>query len=166
MKRYIPVRKRRRDQIIRERIHDPYRALQKLHEPTVCPQCGAVYHDGRWQWAQERPANAQEAICQACRRINDRYPAGEIILSGRYTKSHLDEILHVARHCESLEKAEHPLNRIMAVEEEPDRIRITTTDVHLPHRIAHALAKAFHGAITTYYDEEGCFARATWHRDE
>jgi hypothetical protein len=34
-----------------DHILDPYQARQKLHEGTVCPQCGAVYHDGRWRAA-------------------------------------------------------------------------------------------------------------------
>jgi hypothetical protein len=166
VKRYIPVRKRRRDQIIRERVHDPYKALQKLHEPTVCPQCGAVFHEGRWQWAKVKPEGAASAVCQACHRLNDHYPAGELILTGRFLAAHKDEIIHLARHQEKAENAEHPLNRIMAIEEEAGRIRITTTDVHLPHRIAHAIGKAFHGATDVHYDEQGHFARATWHRDD
>ena len=27
---------------------DPYKSVKKQLEPTVCPQCGAVYHGGRW----------------------------------------------------------------------------------------------------------------------
>jgi hypothetical protein len=27
-------------------IIDPYKKVAKLHEPTFCPQCGAVYHEG------------------------------------------------------------------------------------------------------------------------
>jgi hypothetical protein len=28
---------------------DAYQAKGKLPEPTVCPQCSAVFHEGRWQ---------------------------------------------------------------------------------------------------------------------
>jgi hypothetical protein len=38
----------RRGRPIREREHDPYKSESKLPEPTVCPQCQAVYHAGRW----------------------------------------------------------------------------------------------------------------------
>jgi NMD protein affecting ribosome stability and mRNA decay len=166
VKRYIPVRKRRRDQIIRERIHDPYKAMQKMHEPTHCPQCGAVFHEGRWQWAKVKPEGAATALCQACHRMNDRYPAGELLLTGRYLASHKDEIVKLARHHETRENAEHPLNRIMSIDENKAGVRITTTDIHLPHRIAHALTKAFHGTADFHYDEQGYFSRATWHRDD
>ena len=33
-----------------DHILDPYQARQKPAESTVCPECGAVFHDGRWQW--------------------------------------------------------------------------------------------------------------------
>jgi hypothetical protein len=53
-----------------DHILDPYKRVHKLHEPTVCPQCGAVYHEARWHWAP-RPVDAHEELCQACHRIND-----------------------------------------------------------------------------------------------
>ena len=132
-------------------ITDPYKQLAKPHEPTVCPQCGAVYHEGRWHWADERPAGAHEALCQACHRINDNYPAGIVTLSGRFLDQHRDEILHIVRRQEELEKPEHPFNRIMNIEQEAGRIVVTTTDIHLPRRIAEALEGAFRGdlALTT-----------------
>jgi hypothetical protein len=33
-----------------EGVDDPYKLRRELHEPTRCPRCGAVYHEGRWQW--------------------------------------------------------------------------------------------------------------------
>ena len=29
---------------------DSYRAGAKLHDPTVCPECGASFRKGRWTW--------------------------------------------------------------------------------------------------------------------
>ena len=50
----------RHDRLIQEYRHDAYKSKHKLPEPTVCPVCGAVYHDGRWQWMSKpaRPATA------------------------------------------------------------------------------------------------------------
>jgi hypothetical protein len=41
-----------------------------------------------------------------------------------------------------------------------------TTDVHLPHRIAHALKDAWGGTMKTHYDLEGYFARVHWERND
>ncbi|HUA78469.1 MAG TPA: BCAM0308 family protein [Acetobacteraceae bacterium] len=144
---------------------DPYKRAGKLHEPTVCPQCGAVYHNGRWQWTG-RPAGAHEALCQACHRINDDYPAGTVTIGGDFLKLHKEEILHIVRRQEEIEKPEHPLNRIMGISDELDRITVRTTDIHLPRRIAEALKSAFDGALTFHYDEGGYFLRAEWRRDD
>lgn len=38
------------DRRIVEHVHDPYKTRLKLAEPTVCPKCGALFHEGRWRW--------------------------------------------------------------------------------------------------------------------
>lgn len=146
-----------------DHILDPYKRVRKLQEPTVCPQCGAVYHNARWQWAA-RSANAHEELCQACHRINDRYPAGVVTLTGPVVQQHKAEIMALARHQEQAEKEEHPLNRIMSIEEVPDGIVINTTDIHLPRRIGEAMKRAFHGELTMHFDERGYFVRVFWQR--
>jgi hypothetical protein len=152
--------------LLRERIHDPYHVRGKYREPTRCGGCGAVYHEGRWQWLDQAPADAREAHCPACRRIEDRYPAGEIIVSGAFAAAHADELLQLVRNTEKAENREHPLHRIMDIRQDEDVITITTTDVHLPRRIGHALEGAWDGELETHYDEEGWFARVTWRREQ
>lgn len=150
----------------RDRILDPYKMMQKPHEPTVCQQCGAVYQHGRWQWA-ERPEGVGTTICQACHRINDRYPAGIVTLTGPLVASQRDEITRLVRHQEQAEKPEHPLNRIMSVEQEaPDRMVIQTTDIHLPRRIGEAITRAYKGKLTEHFDEGGYFVRVNWTRPD
>src|SRR5208282_6015833 len=108
----------------RDQIIDPYKQTGKLHEPTVCPQCGAVYHEGRWQWLPH-PEAALPSLCQACHRINDHFPAGIITMTGKLVGTHKDEIVHLLRHQEKAEKSEHPLNRIMEIDDTvPDRLEI------------------------------------------
>ena len=80
----------------RDHILDPYQAQQKLQEPTACRQCGAIYHHGRWQWGPP-PSGAHEDLCPACRRINDRFPAGTVTLHGDIARQRKDEIIGLAR---------------------------------------------------------------------
>jgi NMD protein affecting ribosome stability and mRNA decay len=163
--RDVSRRTRRQDRLIREHIHDPYKLRRKLPEPTRCPQCGAVYQGGRWAWSKAPVPEAHEETCQACHRINDKYPAGEVQLHGSFVVAHGDEITRLARNAEQAENAEHPENRIMTIENRDDGMVITTTDVHLPHRIGHLLEETWEGHLAVHYDEEGYFSRVEWRRD-
>jgi hypothetical protein len=143
---------------------DPYGPEAKLAEPAACPQCGANYRDGRWQWGPPTTV-ARPQLCAACRRINDRQPAGVLTLGGRLVAANKIEIVQLARHQEAAEKAEHPLNRIIAIDDRGDAIVITTTDIHLPRRIGEAMKRAYRGELKLAYEEDGYFVRAKWHRD-
>jgi len=159
-----PTEQPRRDQFQREHMHDPYQSREKLTEPMVCGQCGAVFHDGHWQWGPA-PRDAQQSTCPACHRINDSYPAGELTLAGDFINAHRDEILALARHQEELEKGEHALHRIMDISTEPEGMSITTTDIHLPRRIGEAVHRAFHGDLDIRYVDDTYFVRVDWRRD-
>ena len=149
---------------IDEHRHDPYKAHGKLHEPTLCKQCKAVFVHGRWQWA-DAPKDAHEALCPACHRVADKFPAGEVKLSGGFVAAHAEEIIGLVRNIEKAEQKEHALQRIMGIDHAADRILITTTDIHLPRRIAHAVESAYGGHLETHYDDRGYFVRIAWTRD-
>ena len=155
----------RRDRMIHERIHDPYKTRDKIHEPSRCPECGAVYRGGRWSWG-EAPADADEVRCQACHRIADGYPAGELTISGAFVAPHREEIVGLIHNQDQLERGEHPLHRVMAVEDRDDGLFVTTTDIHLPRRIGEALHHAYRGELDFHYDAEGYAIRVTWSRDD
>ena len=87
-----------------DHIPDPYQLTQKLSDRTVCRQCGAVYRRGRWQWAP-RPEEASDALCSACRRINDKFPAGIVTFHGRFGRQQAEEIARLARHQEEPKSA-------------------------------------------------------------
>ena len=156
----------RRDRLVREHIHDPYKTKSKYPEPTVCPVCNAVYRDGRWQWADSWPADSRQALCQACQRTKDNYPAGVVTLRGGFAMRHKAEILNLARNLEAEERAQHPLHRIMKSEELPNSIVLSTTDIHLPRRIGDALHNAYKGELELGYSLESCFLRVNWTREE
>ena len=155
----------RHDRLIREEVHDTYKLPGKLSEPTRCPQCGAVYHKGRWSWTATVGADAHDQLCSACHRENDHYPAGEVTISGDFAIAHKDEILRLAHNIETTEKSEHPLNRIIEIRDLGDEIQITTTDVHLPRRIGKAIQDAWDGNLDIHFDADGYFASIVWQRD-
>lgn len=157
---YTPVR---HDRLLEEFRHDAYQIKHKLPEPTVCPQCGAVFHEGHWQWLP-RPAGAHEEMCPACHRIKDEFPAGYVSVSGAFFKDHREELLHLVRHEEARAKAEHPLKRIMKIEDTDDGALVTTTDIHLARGIGTALHHAYQGKLEFHYNEQENLLRVLWER--
>jgi len=153
----------RRDRMDAERVNDPYRSRGKWKEPTTCPECGAIFHHGHWQWGTAVPG-AEQHLCPACQRIRDRVPAGELTLSGPFFAEHREEIMHLVRHTETKARAEHALERIIEVKEEGDRTVVTLTDSHLTHGIGEALRHAYHGEFDSHYTDEGDLLRAAWSR--
>jgi len=153
----------RRDRLVQDTRHDAYKAKNKLSEPTVCPQCGAVFHEGRWQWLS-RPAQAHEEMCPAYHRIHDEYPAGFVTAGGPFFKEHREELLQLVKNAAEHAKAEHPLKRIMKIEEQDDGILITTTDIHLARGIGEALHHAFQGELEYHYNERENLLRVVWER--
>ena len=151
---------------LREKRHDTYKLRSKLPEPTICPECGATYHKGHWSWGQPPSGSVHEHTCPACQRILDHYPAGELTISGAFATAHEEEIVNLAKNIEQKEKVQHPLNRIMAIEKSAAGMRILTTDIHLPRRIAESLEHAWEGVLDMHYDEEGYFIRLAWRRDD
>jgi hypothetical protein len=158
-----PTHQPRRDRMDEERVSDPYRARGKWTEPTVCPECDAVFHKGRWQWG-EAPSDAARHLCPACQRTRDRVPAGQLTLSGAFFAAHRDEIMHLVRNAEAKARAEHPLERIMGISEQTDHTVVTFTDAHLVHGVGEALHHAYHGELDSHYTDEGDLLRVAWSR--
>lgn len=140
---------------------DPYRARHKYVEPAVCSECGVVYVHGRWRW-DVAPSGAQHLRCPACERAHDRKPAGHLTLDGAFVEQHRDQLLALLAHVEAQEKAEHPLNRILSIEQGKERVVVHTSDIHLPRRIGEALCKAHHGHLDLSYGEREYCLFAHW----
>lgn len=154
----------RLDRRILERESDPYGLPGKLPEPTVCPSCGAMYREGRWSWGAP-PADAHRTLCPACRRIEDDYPAGLVVVEGDFVAAHGEEIRGLARNLEARERKEHPLKRIMRVaEREEGGLEIATTDSHLARGIGDALYHAYEGELDYHYTDEENLLRVHWRR--
>ena len=156
-------RQLRREHVFQELVHDSYKSSHKLHEPTRCPECGAVFHKGRWTWGTA-PTDAHEEKCPACHRIHDKFPAGYVTLKGEFFREHREQILELVKNHEAKEKAEHPIERIMRIEDTEDGVLVTITDTHLASDIAEALHKAYKGDLDYHYNKADNLLRAHWSR--
>lgn len=154
----------RHDRLIKEHVHDPYMTREKLPEPTVCPECKAVFTEGRWQWSTTATPDANEHLCPACQRIRDRVPAGYLTLSGEFFREHRDEIMNLLENKVENQKTEHPLKRMMAVEDEDDGVVVTFTDTHLPRGVGEAIESAYEGDLDIQYTDESSIVRVYWQR--
>src|SRR5262245_16782242 len=114
----------------------PKGEAEKHPSATLCPECGAVYSQGRWHWTDVAdPSGDAREVCPACRRIRDADPAGEIRISGDFARAHREEIVSRVRNVEAREKTDHPLQRVMQIREESETLVVTTTDAHLVNAI-------------------------------
>ena len=142
-------------------MHDNYKAIGKLPEPSVCPQCGAVYYQGSWQWLKA-PDGAHAATCPACHRIHDHFPAGFIRLSVHFFRDHQEELIGLLYKLEQHDKSQFPLKRIMGIEELENDVLITTTDIHLARSISDALHHAYQLNFAYHYNQEKNLLRVEW----
>lgn len=147
---------------VRQNEHDPYRLSAKLAEPTWCPDCGAVFEQGRWQWKERLSSKAPQHRCPACQRIHDDQPAGFVTIEGDFLRAHRDELLHLITHRADHVKAEHPLQRVMAIRDQGDGLLVTTTDLHLARDIGEALHRAHHGELHLQYSADETLVRVHW----
>ena len=157
------LRQGRKDRLIRELDHDPYHSKRKIKGPAVCPDCAAVYVDGRWTW-DPAPEDSAEHLCPACHRTLDQVPAAFLALRGDFVASHRDEIMNLIHNYEKRERMEHPMKRIMSTEEQADGIVLKFCDAHLARGIGEALHRAYEGELDYQYTKEDIMLRVTWTR--
>jgi hypothetical protein len=140
---------------------DPYRPRRRPRGDRVCPTCGLRYQEGRWQHGAA-PPDTPQATCPACRRAEDGQPAGIVTITGPFAYDHRADVIATARHVADRIRAEHPLQRIMVIDELDDRLVITTTDLHLAQGIGRALQHAFRGRLHYGFAEDEYLLRVDW----
>ncbi len=148
---------------------NPYYEGRKYPEPTVCPECSAVFKDGRWQWPKNLKESisrdANRALCPACRRKRDKYPGGIVRLSGEFLKKHREEIINRIKNVVRDVSSKRPLQRILWSKEDRGEIEIATTSEHLARLIGEAVNRSFKGELKVKYNQGEKLARVYWKRD-
>lgn len=153
----------RKDRRIIEKQHDTYMEKLSIPEPSLCSDCNALFENGRWTWnTTEKRANT--IMCPACKRKRDNYPAGFIELNGQYYHEKNQEIMNLINNIEIKEKNDHPLERIMKIQNNGDKTLITTTGIHVARRIGEAISKAHKGNYRYEYPEGEKIIRVYWDR--
>lgn len=153
------------DRLIRERVHDIGDTDAKLTGSAICPDCGVLYDNGRWQWPTAPHSVTHEAVCPACQRIRDNKPAGMLILGGPYFTAHREEIMHLVQNKVDEQSAEHPLKRIMRINtSQPEQVAVTFTDQHSPWGVGQALRHAHRGTLDVRHSDDLDILIAEWQR--
>lgn len=129
---------------------DPYLPHGKLY-PAVCRQCGASEWHGRWRWG-DAPPDLPRVLCPACERIRDGRPAHVIELRGALAP-HWNEVRGMIANVERSEVLEHPLERVMKVRVDDDRVLVPTTGMHVARRVVAALVRRFRRQLRLTFGE-------------
>ena len=159
-------RTHRRDRRIRERRHDVYKVRGKLKDGTQCSKCGANYSKGRWTWDTPKEVK-KEIICPACQRIQDGYPAGFIEIKGEFYSTRRDEFINLIRNIEKQQSQNHPMQRIIRINEKSSTfLEVETTGTHLARGIGEALSRAYQGEYSFHYADGYNRIRVYWERTE
>jgi len=130
-------------------------------EPTVCPQCGAVFHDGRWHGWRGQPEPMRKPARRATAfTTNSR---GYVTVNGPSSRI-------IARNCSNWPGRGSPRQGGASpeadheIEDQDDGIQITTTDIHLARGIGEALHHAYQGELEYHYNERENLLRVVWER--
>lgn len=139
-----PGQKKDRPRGVTSRRPSVYRRAAKAAGGLVCKDCGIIQHAGEWYFGAPPLARLTTGRCPACRRVADKYPAGTLRVPTSFLAGRQRDVLRLVRNIAAAEKLEHPLERLMTIEEADGHMVVTTTGIHLARALAHKLAKQFH----------------------
>ncbi|MEO0098248.1 MAG: BCAM0308 family protein [candidate division WOR-3 bacterium] len=153
---------------LRGKLDDPYLTKKAYPEPTVCPTCGLIYHKKHWKrdegLKEKLEREAKRIKCPSCRKIEDHYPMGILTISGSFFLSHKEEINNIIKNTERKEILRNPLDRIMSLKEEKEKMIVETTSENLALALGKALSRAYKGKLEIRFSEDQKMVRVFWER--
>jgi len=149
---------------------DPYLLGLPPEELAVCKVCGVVWHSKHWSLPNEKLTNdaadkSAETTCPACRKSQDKYPEGFVIIKGSFAVEHKEEIINLLHNKEAHALHINPLERIMDIKDNGEVIEVSTTTDKLAQRIGRMLHKAFGGNVEYKWSSDVKLARVYWSRE-
>jgi len=132
-----------------------------------CSGCGAFHH--RRHWTLIAPADFSSQVhrdlvfCPACRKIQDRFPGGELTLLGIENENR-EEISRILRNEESRAREKNPLERIMSMQAAQGGWRVETTTEKLAQRLGRSIHKARGGQVDYKWGHNNKFVRVVWEK--
>lgn len=151
-------------------LDDPY-LKQKYKDPTICPSCGAVYTNKRWYFDIKLKTKILnegkyfEKKCPACKKIDDMYYMGVITLTGDFLRQHYEEIVRRIQNEEKKALRINPLERILRLKKESDRLTVETLTDNLAVRIGKAVYASFKGVLEIKFDSDHSIVHIYWKRN-
>ncbi len=150
----------------RVQMDSPYRRLDKYPSHTKCPKCGLIFQDGVWRRIQlHSTPELNWKLCPACIQTRGGRAGGMVLLDGTFAIQHRQELLNRIHNVEASTLSKRPLERVISIKEERDRIVVSATTEHLVARIGKSVRRDFGGTLELRYAPEDKFATAHWHRD-
>ena len=153
-------------------LDDPYLYQIDYKEPTICPNCHAVYKNKRWYFDEKvledvrisRKYNSKK--CPACRKIDDHYVMGVLEAVGHFVKEHYEEIVRRIRNEEKRALRTNPLERILETKKNKDGLTVHTISDNLAVRLGKALFKSYKGKLEIKFSENEKIVRVYWVRED
>src|SRR5574341_416832 len=132
-------------------LYKKYHSERDMYLPRLdpkgviqCSGCGAFHY--RRHWTLNPPGGFSTQIhthpvfCPACRKIQDRFPGGELTLHGVEAEDR-GEIARILRNEEERARQKNPLERIMRVDAANGGWRVETTTEKLAQRLGRSIKK-------------------------
>jgi hypothetical protein len=132
-----------------------------------CGGCGAFHYRRHWTLTPPTGFSSESqrshVLCPACRKIQDRYPEGELTLRG-VEAGNREEIARILRNEESRAREKNPLERIMRMDAANGGWRIETTTEKLAQRLGRSIKKARGGTLIYKWGYNSKFIRVVWEK--
>ncbi len=146
------------------------RRRRRLHEPTLCERCGAVYSHKTWRTGgfaiEADPVGAFWAVCPACEQLRSGEYFGRVVIRGAYAEAHRDEIRRRVLNVVARARFTQPQRRLVSIEPRGEAYEVLTTSQKLAHRLVRELEKTFGGHGTLAWSERDGELYATWQRED